>query len=35
MAEGWKERPHPKPGVLLRLFPENPRVWDLSKILPD
>jgi PPOX class probable F420-dependent enzyme len=23
-----------KPGVLLRLVPENPRVWDLSEILP-
>ena len=22
------------PGVLLRLVPESPRVWDLSKILP-
>jgi hypothetical protein len=24
----------PKPGVLLRLVPDNPRVWDLSAILP-
>jgi hypothetical protein len=24
-----------KPGVLLRLFPEHPRVWDLAEILPD
>jgi len=23
-----------KPGVLLRLTPDNPRVWDLSGILP-
>jgi PPOX class probable F420-dependent enzyme len=23
-----------KPGVLLRLVPDNPRVWDLSGILP-
>ena len=23
-----------KPGVLLRLAPDNPRVWDLSGILP-
>ena len=23
-----------KPGVLLRLVPDNPRVWDLSAILP-
>ena len=23
-----------KPGVLLRLAPDNPRVWDLSAILP-
>jgi len=23
-----------KPGVLLRLVPDEPRVWDLSKILP-
>jgi PPOX class probable F420-dependent enzyme len=23
-----------KPGILLRLVPDNPRVWDLSKILP-
>jgi PPOX class probable F420-dependent enzyme len=23
-----------KPGVLLRLVPENPRVWDLAPILP-
>ena len=23
-----------KPGVLLRLVPESPRVWDLSRILP-
>ncbi|HXY81076.1 MAG TPA: TIGR03618 family F420-dependent PPOX class oxidoreductase [Gaiellaceae bacterium] len=23
-----------KPGVLLRLLPESPRVWDLSEILP-
>jgi PPOX class probable F420-dependent enzyme len=23
-----------KPGVLLRLVPDNPRVWDLAKILP-
>jgi hypothetical protein len=22
-------------GVLLRLTPANPRVWDLAKILPD
>ena len=22
------------PGVLLRLVPDNPRVWDLSRILP-
>ncbi len=24
-----------KPGVILRLTPEDPRVWDLSAILPD
>ena len=24
-----------KPGVLLRLVPGEPRIWDLSKILPD
>jgi PPOX class probable F420-dependent enzyme len=24
-----------KPGVLLRLVPEQPRVWDLTAILPD
>jgi hypothetical protein len=23
-----------RPGVLLRLVPESPRVWDLSGILP-
>jgi len=23
------------PGVLLRLFPKTPRIWDLSGILPD
>jgi PPOX class probable F420-dependent enzyme len=23
-----------RPGVLLRLVPDNPRVWDLSEILP-
>lgn len=23
-----------KPGVLLRLVPDEPRVWDLSRILP-
>ena len=23
-----------KPGVLLRLVPDGPRVWDLSRILP-
>jgi Pyridoxamine 5'-phosphate oxidase len=23
------------PGVLLRLFPKSPRIWDLSGILPD
>ena len=24
-----------KPGVLLRLVPEEPRVWDLARLLPD
>jgi PPOX class probable F420-dependent enzyme len=24
-----------KPGVLLRLVPDEPRVWDLAEILPD
>jgi hypothetical protein len=29
-AAAWR----PRPGVLLRLVPDGPRVWDLSDILP-
>jgi Pyridoxamine 5'-phosphate oxidase len=30
----FAEERRTKPGVLLRLFPTDPRVWDLSAILP-
>jgi PPOX class probable F420-dependent enzyme len=33
-GERFAEERRSKPGVLLRLVPERPRVWDLSHILP-
>jgi hypothetical protein len=35
-AEGarFADERRSKPGVLIRLVPEEPRVWDLSSILP-
>ena len=35
-ADGWRfaAARKSKPGVLLRLVPDGPRVWDLSRILP-
>lgn len=30
----YAELRKPKPGVLLRLVPDEPRVWDLSAIVP-
>jgi PPOX class probable F420-dependent enzyme len=34
-GERFAEERRSKPGVLLRLVPDSPRVWDLSRILPD
>jgi PPOX class probable F420-dependent enzyme len=33
-GEQFAEERRSKPGILLRLAAESPRVWDLSKILP-
>jgi len=33
-GERFAEERRSKPGVLLRLVPDKPRVWDLSSILP-
>jgi PPOX class probable F420-dependent enzyme len=33
-GERFAEERRSKPGVLLRLVPSDPRVWDLSRILP-
>jgi PPOX class probable F420-dependent enzyme len=33
-GERFAEERRAKPGVLLRLVPDKPRVWDLSGILP-
>lgn len=33
-GERFADERRSKPGVLLRLVPDNPRVWDLSRILP-